>query len=182
MIYAHSFLIYKDAQWTDVPNSTNLVRWANPICELQDAKDKSQSISVTAFQSVAANEGLSPSPSFMAGRLPSMDADMAQAIQLSLSGPHTVCPLILSTALPYFACQVATNASHQNQHDSCIMVQAIELFLSGLCAMWTVTAIVKGDLLWSFLRPAHTTSTIDQGPVSCRSHCSSLVMQLPQRL
>ncbi|KAL0048138.1 hypothetical protein WJX82_008679 [Trebouxia sp. C0006] len=51
----------------------------------QDPKNKSQSISVTAFQSVAANEGLSPAPSFSAGRLPSMDAEMAQAIQLSLA-------------------------------------------------------------------------------------------------
>ena len=55
---------------------------------LQDPRDKLQSISVTAFQSVAAQEGLSPSPSFMAGRLPSMDAEMAQAIQLSLAGHH----------------------------------------------------------------------------------------------
>ncbi|DBA94347.1 TPA: hypothetical protein ACH3X1_001953 [Trebouxia sp. C0004] len=51
----------------------------------QDPKNKSQSISVTAFQSVAANEGLSPAPSFTAGRLPSLDAEMAQAIQLSLA-------------------------------------------------------------------------------------------------
>ena len=57
----------------------------SPLC-MQDPKNKSQSISVTAFQSVAANEGLSPAPSFTAGRLPSLDAEMAQAIQLSLAG------------------------------------------------------------------------------------------------
>ena len=69
---------------------------------MQDPKNKSQSISVTAFQSVAANEGLSPAPSFSAGRLPSMDAEMAQAIQLSLAGQCCLCtlPLIKILASP----------------------------------------------------------------------------------
>ena len=59
---------------------------------LQDSRTKSQGVSVTAFQSVPADERLSPAPSLMAGRLPSMDADMAQAIQLSLAGLcETVC-------------------------------------------------------------------------------------------
>ncbi len=66
---------------------------------MQDPKNKSQSISVTAFQSVAANEGLSPAPSFTAGRLPSMDAEMAQAIQLSLAGQCCLCTLPLINLL-----------------------------------------------------------------------------------
>ena len=69
---------------------------------MQDPKNKSQSISVTAFQSVAANEGLSPAPSFSAGRLPSMDAEMAQAIQLSLAGQCCLCTLPLIHLLASF--------------------------------------------------------------------------------
>ena len=56
---------------------------------MQDPKDKSQSISVTAFQSVPAGdeqEGHFASP--MGSRNLSMDADIAQAIQLSLAGMH----------------------------------------------------------------------------------------------
>lgn len=52
----------------------------------QDSRTKSQSVSVTAFQSVPADDRLTPALSLLAGRLPSMDADMAQAIQLSLAG------------------------------------------------------------------------------------------------
>ncbi|KAL3151729.1 hypothetical protein ABBQ38_012708 [Trebouxia sp. C0009 RCD-2024] len=51
----------------------------------QDSRTKSQSVSVTAFQSVPADDRLTPALSLLAGRLPSMDADMAQAIQLSLA-------------------------------------------------------------------------------------------------
>ena len=79
---------------------------------IQDPKNKSQSISVTAFQSVAANEGLSPSPSFSAGRMPSMDAEMAQAIQLSLAGYCHLCTLHLSGS-PIFSSHCAFNAAYQ---------------------------------------------------------------------
>ena len=57
---------------------------------LQDSRTKSQGVSVTAFQSVPADESLSPAPSLLAGRLPSMDADLAQAIQLSLAGQYAL--------------------------------------------------------------------------------------------
>ena len=60
---------------------------------MQDPKDKSQSISVTAFQSVPADEertGVFASP--MGSRNLSMDADIAQAIQLSLAGRLSIAP------------------------------------------------------------------------------------------
>ena len=72
---------------TLTPNQTmQLIMQGSCLVVLQDSRTKSQGVSVTAFQSVPADEGLSPAPSLLAGRLPSMDADMAQAIQLSLAG------------------------------------------------------------------------------------------------
>ena len=63
-----------------------LIMQGSCLLLLQDSRTKSQGVSVTAFQSVPADERLSPAPSLLAGRLPSMDADLAQAIQLSLAG------------------------------------------------------------------------------------------------
>ena len=67
---------------------------------LQDSRTKSQGVSVTAFQSIPADDRLSPAPSLLAGRLPSMDADMAQAIQLSLAGRSAVHRGYISAILP----------------------------------------------------------------------------------
>lgn len=54
---------------------------------------------MTAFQSVPADERLSPAPSLL-GRLPSMDADMAQAIQLSLAGLWAAVKTVLCNVAP----------------------------------------------------------------------------------
>lgn len=72
---------------------------------MQDPKDKSQSISVTAFQSVPNDEVGVGLASPMGSRNLSMDADIAQAIQLSLAGqPAGVAPIALvfhsSASLP----------------------------------------------------------------------------------
>ena len=79
----------------------------------QDSRTKSQSVAVTAFQSVPADDRLTPAPSMLAGRLPSMDADMAQAIQLSLAGQSAITPTCSS--LHQHECQEAGTSIYLSQ-------------------------------------------------------------------
>ena len=93
---------------------------------LQDSRTKSQGVSVTAFQSIPADERLSPAPSLLAGRLPSMDADMAQAIQLSLAGPCAVEQIVL--------CNLAQSALEQSMrnHGALHIKELIKHTMSGV--------------------------------------------------
>ena len=141
---------------------------------LQDNRDKSQSVSVTAFQSVPADDTLSPAPSLMAGRLPSMDADMAHAIQLSLAGCSAVLAVLHAmpccSLAPALSGQSTVIATYLELHETRLqayskpyccsnMYSALYCSLRAVATCLTLTLHTPGLVNATFLHPVNNLTT-----------------------